>query len=172
MIKKLIDMITLYKEFLDKLNEGYRTNTHQTHFEDLIFMGRDAVDELNNKIEGMLSTLEGDNPGFNYTTKIDGCLAPQTIVKTTIGDIPISQIINDFPVKKYIVYGKTNDGDGNVKEVEAKFPRVNSGEKEWVTLEFENNSTVTCTYDHQFKLKNGGFIKACDLKESDDIEEL
>lgn len=50
----------------------YRNNTHQTHFEDLVFLGKDGLDELNNKIEGLFDELKGNDKGFNYTTKIDG----------------------------------------------------------------------------------------------------
>ena len=47
-----------------------RKNQHQTHFEDLVLLGKEGLDELNDKIEGFISTLEDKDVGMNTTTKI------------------------------------------------------------------------------------------------------
>lgn len=52
-----------------------RKNQHQTHFEDLVLLGKEGLDELNDKIEGFISTLEDKDVGMNTTTKIDGAPA-------------------------------------------------------------------------------------------------
>lgn len=52
-----------------------RKNTHQTHLEDLVLLGPDGLEELNNKIEGTIDTLENNSGRMNLTTKIDGAPA-------------------------------------------------------------------------------------------------
>ena len=52
-----------------------RANTHQTHFEDLVLLGPDGLEELNDKIEGTIDTLENNSGRLNLTTKIDGAPA-------------------------------------------------------------------------------------------------
>lgn len=146
-----------------------RPNTHQLHFEQLVTQGPDGLAELNDKIEKFLATLEGQDVGLNTTTKIDGCLHPDTLIKTTEGDISIGTLINDRSGKIYTGFGLDN---GVVKEVTLNAPRVNSGNKEWLTLEFENGSYITCTEDHMFKVKNGTFKHAFELNIGDEIEEL
>ena len=50
-----------------------RANTHQTHWEDLVLLGPDGLDELDDKIEGTLEKLQDSNSDrMNITTKIDG----------------------------------------------------------------------------------------------------
>ena len=52
-----------------------RKNQQQTHFEDLVLLGKEGLEELNDKIEGFISTLEDKDVGMNTTTKIDGAPA-------------------------------------------------------------------------------------------------
>ena len=50
-----------------------RKNTHQTHLEDLVLLGPDGLEELDDKIEGALERIQDSNSGrLNITTKIDG----------------------------------------------------------------------------------------------------
>lgn len=55
-----------FKEFIK------RANTHQTHFEDLVLLGKEGLEELNDKIEKFLKKKEDKNIELNTTTKIDG----------------------------------------------------------------------------------------------------
>lgn len=130
----------------------YRKNTHQTHMCDLVLLGREGIEELNDKIDKFIRRFDSDEKELNLTQKIDGCLAPETLIKTTEGDIPFSQLINEFNLsgKIYKGFGK-DDKTGKIKEVDLQVPRVINGDKEWCTIEFDNNSYVTCTVDHPFK---------------------
>lgn len=58
----------------NKLSEEFvkRANVHQTHFEDLVLLGKGGLEELNDKIEKFLSTKSGKDVGMNTTVKIDG----------------------------------------------------------------------------------------------------
>lgn len=129
-----------------------RLNNHQTHLEDLVLFGKEGLNELNDKINKFLRRFGHDKGELNLTQKIDGCLAPETLIKTTEGDISFSQLINEFNLsgKVYKGFGK-DDKTGEIKEVDLQLPRVINGDKEWCTIEFDNNSYVTCTVDHPFK---------------------
>lgn len=135
-----------------KLNE-VRLNNHQQHLEDLILFGKEGIEELNDKIDKFIRRFESSNRELNLTQKIDGCLAPETLIKTTEGDISFSQLINEFNLsgKVYKGFGKDDKTD-EVKEVDLQLPRVINGDKEWCTIEFDNNSFITCTIDHPFKV--------------------
>lgn len=52
-----------------------RQNVHQTHFEDLVLLGPGGLEELDDKIEGMIDTLEDKGGKLNTTVKIDGAPA-------------------------------------------------------------------------------------------------
>lgn len=129
-----------------------RLNTHMYHMEDLVLLGKEGLDELNYKIDQFKKEIANTSDNLNITQKIDGCLAPETLVKTTEGDVAFSKLINDYNVlgKVYKGYGK-DDKTGEIKEVDLTLPRVVNGNKEWCTIEFDNNSFITCTIDHPFK---------------------
>ena len=134
------------------LNEATRKNVHQTHLEDLVLLGKDGFNELNDKINKFIRRFSKEEKELNLTQKIDGCLSPETLIKTTEGDISFSKLISDYNTlgKIYKGYGK-DDRTGEIKEVDLQLPRVINGDKEWCTIEFDNNSYITCTIDHPFK---------------------
>lgn len=67
-----------------------RANTHQTHFEDLVLLGPDGIDEIKDKIEKFIETSEGADVGLNTTTKIDG--APAVICYSKFTGYPDNSI--------------------------------------------------------------------------------
>ena len=66
----------LYEEFIK------RHNTHQTHIEDLVLLGPDGIDEIKDKVKRFFAKLNGEDLGLNTAVKVDGCLHPDTIIKT------------------------------------------------------------------------------------------
>ena len=147
-----------------------RANTHQLHWEDLVLLGPDGLDELDDKIEGTLEKLQDSNSDrMNITTKIDGCLAPETLIATTEGDIAFSKIISDYNKGKvYYGYG-VNDLTGEIIQVELKIPRVKNGGKDWCTIEFDNGGYLTATIDHPIKVDNR-YVEAGKLDMTTNIE--
>lgn len=146
-----------------------RPNVHQTHFCDLVLLGTEGLEELNDKIDRFLQTKQNKDVGLNVSTKIDGCLHPDTIIKTTEGDKTFSEIILN---RNHTYYGYGKDSDGNIKEVELKFPRVSSNNnKDWYNFKFENGSNIICTQNHPFSV-NGTYIIAENLKCGDDVDTL
>ena len=55
--------------------EETRLNTHQQHFEDLVLLGEEGLDEIDDKIERFKLKLQDKDSGLNTTTKIDGAPA-------------------------------------------------------------------------------------------------
>ena len=138
-----------------------RKNVHQLHFEDLVLLGEDGINELNDKIDRFIARIGGDKSGSNLTTKIDGCLAPDTIVATTEGDFPFSKIIKDYTEgKSYYGYGFNGN---NVEIVKLELPRVVNGNKDWCSIEFDNGGYITATVDHPIWV-DGKYIEAGKLK--------
>lgn len=154
----------LYEEFVK------RHNVHQLHFEDAVLLGPDGIDEIKDKVKRFFAKLEGEDLGLNMTSKIDGCLHPDTLIKTTEGDISFSEIISNRNNHKYYGYGK--DKNGNIKEVELKFPRISTGShKDWYSIVFENDGYVIATQNHPFSVK-GVFIETEKLQVNDDVDTL
>jgi len=74
-----------------KINEfKSRPNSHQTHWEDLVLLGADGLDELNDKIEKFIARLDNHATGINLTTKIDG--APAVVCWSKFEDYPDNSI--------------------------------------------------------------------------------
>ena len=67
-----------------------RLNTHQLHLEQLVLLGPDGLEELNDKIEGTIDTLENESGRLNLTTKIDG--APAMICWSSYPGYPDNSI--------------------------------------------------------------------------------
>ena len=57
-----------------KLRE-LRANTHQTHTEDLVLLGKEGLSELNDKIDKFIRRFDSDEQELNLTQKIDGAPA-------------------------------------------------------------------------------------------------
>ena len=56
-----------------ELLELKRMNLHQTHFEDLVLLGVDGINEIDDKLNSFLNFIKNKKDlGYNYTTKIDG----------------------------------------------------------------------------------------------------
>lgn len=147
-----------------------RSNVHQTHFEDLILLGNDGIEEMNDKIEKFISSFDTDLPdGLVSTVKVDGCLHPDTLIKTTDGDIPISSLILNN-TKQYIGFG-FDENTKQVKEITLNFPRVNNGDNVWYNILLENGSNIIATENHLFKVKDE-YLRVDELKPDDDLVEL
>lgn len=57
-----------------------RNNTHQTHIADLIFLGDEGIDEMNDKFKKIIDLLKTKvNHGINLSMKIDGAPAVQIL---------------------------------------------------------------------------------------------
>ena len=158
----------------NKISEEFvkRANVHQTHFESLVLLGKGGLEELNDKIEKFLSTRSGKDVGLNTTIKIDGCLSEDTLIPTTVGDIPISQITADWPEVKYLGWGY-DEKTKTKKKVLLNFPRYITEEHDYYKLSFENGSEVKATENHPFRIAGDEptYKKVEELNVGDEIKD-
>lgn len=102
---------------------------------------------------------------------IDGCFTPDTLVATVEGPVPFSQLIEDAKAFKIHKGLAIDVHSGLPCEVELKDPRYTKETTELIELTFDNNQTVRCTPDHQFRLKDGTYVQAQYLTPDMDIED-
>lgn len=124
---------------------------HQTHFEDLVLLGQNGLEELNDKIEKYIKSNQLSGKTLNLSTKIDGCLHKDTLIPTTVGDISFSKIVRDWPKVKYFGYG----WDENLKirkQVLIDLPHFIENNDSFYELEFENGGTLRATGNHPIKV--------------------
>jgi len=91
-----------------------------------------------------------------------GCFSRDTLIHTETGIKKISEIVVG---EKIWTLSDTNNKE--LKEVNEVFKYLNT--KNMVNLELVNGETIICTEDHEFKLIDENWKKACDLTEEDDI---
>jgi hypothetical protein len=152
------------KKFHEWLQLNEALNAHSQHLEDLIFSQK--ADGLKRILDGLKDIGEsiGTSKGQDkVSTKIDGCLYPDTLIKTTEGDVPFRQIIADFPRKKYVCEGKAETGE--IVQQDIELPRTTGSKKKWVSIETDDGAIIA-TEDHLFKTKNG-WKEAKDLQDEE-----
>jgi len=153
--------------FAEILNE--EVNKHMEHFEDNMF--NNGVSGIQKNID-LAKTIRNSLSGGSktkaaITVKWDGCIHPDTIIKTKNGDMKMREIIgrNDIEVLTYNHNENIDEWNVAIK------PRINHNNKKWVEVELENGSKIVTTEDHEFFTNNRGWIKAIELNEYDDIKE-
>ena len=122
-------------------------------------------------IEALNEQIKNGNIGMIICDEMHRCLAKGTKVQTDCGLIPIEEIVEN---KSYLV--KTMNLDGSTSFVKPVNYFKNPIETKMIKLNFllDNNNikTVVCTQDHKFLTKNRGYIRACDLLDSDEVVEV
>jgi len=113
------------------------------------------------------------------SVKPSGCFIPETKVKTTDGVKTLTEIFseNDIDLGEkgeeyrqwYVPTKEIKVLDENNEEKKITNLFVNGYEKT-LKLTFDDDTTIECTPNHKFKLKNGSWKEAKDLDESDNIE--
>jgi len=162
--------------FRSYLNEA-KYSAHMEHIDDLVFnLGtngtRQAIFFLRD-VRGMLTKGTGSSNRV-ITQKWDGCVHEDTIVKTSIGDITIKKLLEEYEKNSDImVYGR--DFDSPIIQDKAQHilgTNKSNPEKNWIEIQLENGSTLKLTEDHEVYTTNRGWQKAIDLQPDDDIQEL
>lgn len=98
---------SLYEEFVK------RHNVHQLHFEDLVLLGSDGIDEIKDKVKKFFAKLDGEDLGLNTGVKIDG--APACICFSKFPGYPNNSIC----LKSFI--NNANNVLSSVEEIESRY---------------------------------------------------
>lgn len=156
---EMLESAPVYKTLFEAVNK------HMEHFEDSVFDGQDGIKRNIEMVGPIFDTLNGT--GKNITMKWDGCIHPDTIISTDMGDMKIKDMLGKEGIN-VLTYNINND---KIEYNEAIKPRINYNNKNWVEVHFENDKIIV-TEDHEFYTTNRGWVKAIDLTEEDDIKEI
>lgn len=165
------------KSFKTHIKEAAKANLHMTHQEDSMYIdGYAGFRASLGMMSSVLSRLSGYSKSkINVSTKIDGCVHENTIIKTSVGEMTIQAFHERFNSGENLsVMGKDfiQDGVEIDRMVEVHNSYCHSGNKEWVEIQLENGSSVKLTADHEVHTRNRGWVKAGELLTGDDITEL
>lgn len=126
---------------------------------------------ISGKIQELIAAMRSAlKPGTIPSTKIDGCLHKDTLIKTSVGDVPFGKICEDWPRIKYTAYG-FDENSGEVKPVVLTLPHFIENAESYYEIELEDGTIVKATGNHPFKVKNKGYVKVEELKEGDDLQD-
>lgn len=90
-----------------------RKNVHQMHLEDLVLLGEDGINELNDKIDRFIARIGGDKSGSILTTKVDG--SPAVACWHEFTDYPANSIC----LKSFVTSNK--NCLSSEEDIEAKY---------------------------------------------------
>jgi hypothetical protein len=154
----------LFLEFFDAIDGAVK---HIDHLEENILnKGKQGVIEALNQIESSIAYFV-DESDYVISTKFDGCIHPDTMLVTNTGNRSIIDIINDKQPTVVLGYDEATQQD---VWIEAKLPRINSNNKNWVEVELEDGTSLKCTEDHRVFTVNRGWIEARELTVEDDLK--
>lgn len=172
-IKELLGVQT---EELTEASKGVDATKGVSHLEfidDMIFnLGAEGLDLAVDTSEKMLNDLSKEgNVGdeIHKSSKIDGCIHPDTLIKTTDGYIKIKNLIGSDIT--YTGFGY-NEKTGKIESTKLEHPRINNNDKCWVEVTFTNDKSLIVTMDHEFYTTNRGWVEAQNLTETDDVFEI
>lgn len=94
------------------------------------------------------------------------CLDGDTIIKTTIGDRKIKDLV-DKPIN---VISRDENGNETISSTCTVKPTISTTEE--YQIELEDGSIIKCTPNHRFMLKNGLYKEAQYLTENDELMDL
>lgn len=105
----------------------------------------------------------------NLTMKYDGCISGDSVILTSNGNKEIQQIVKEWHLNKD-EYVLSFDFEQNSLVFNKVLDVLNTQTtKNWLQIEFENDSTIKMTEDHELYTINRGWIQAKDLTIGDDI---
>ena len=154
----------LVLEFFDSIDGAVK---HIDHLEEnILTRGKQGVQEALNQIEASINYFVGESD-YKISTKFDGCIHPNTMLVTETGNKPIIDIINSNEPVLVLGYDESTQQD---IWVEARLPRINNNNKDWVEIELEDGTSLKCTEDHKIFTVNRGWVEAKELTVEDDLK--
>ena len=100
------------------------------------------------------------------------CLTGDTKIPLLNGKtLTMSELVSEYgTTKKFWVYA--SDENGDFVPAKARCVGVTGLVKNLIEIELDNGKTIKCTYDHKFRLRDGTYREAKDLKVNDSLMPL
>ncbi len=108
--------------------------------------------------------VEGDSAG--------GCFSGETKVQLASGKQKSFEDLVDDWAKGILHFGYATNKDGDVRIIPLVAPRMTKKGAEIVEVELDNGEIIRCTPDHLFRLRDGSYRQACELKLMDSLMPL
>ena len=161
---------------MEKFTEGNITGnvlTHMIHCEDLLLEGYAACNFMYDTLEDVFDTLKGNTPSRStkIKLKVDGCVSPDTLVKTNLGLKKIGELQGVNPKETPLFVEAFNEKTGKDEMTPVISSSFKKGNKKWVQLEFDNGTKLVCTEDHPIFTLNRGYVRAGRLTTEDILKE-
>lgn len=141
-----------------------KSNYYQRRFGHLFALTSERADMIENTVGGFrqIFTIGG---GTGSGGDIVLCLWYNTLITTDKGLLKIGEIVERKLDVKILTFN--HETDNYEWERIAKYEK-SEGRKS-VEIEFSNDKSVRCTFDHPFFINGKGYVKACDLQSNDEI---
>jgi len=111
-----------------------------------------------------LYIVEGDSAG--------GCFFAHTLIALAVGEPKtIHELAEDWE-RGIQHFGYATNARGDVEIVPLDHPRLTRRDAELVEVRLDNGENVRCTPDHPFRLRDGSYRAACELKPGDSLMAL
>ena len=138
------------------------------------FTGKQAIIEerawfpINNVLLQELKEVEDVGKKIDHPD--GGCFVGDTLIELSSGEeVEISELLeNESSSKKVKGFDLTKN-----QLISCNFsnPRITKYVDQIIEIELENGKLIKCTPDHKFLLKSGIYKKACDLQNTDELED-
>lgn len=152
--------------------DGHKS--HMTHIEDrIVYGGPKGADQIVRALESLLGMIDGSvQTPTNLSVKVDGCVSPDTIVMTSVGEMQISECIQRHLAGETIAVLARDLS----RKIDTMTPLLGGiegpGDKGWIKIELENGSHIKLTEDHEVFLTSGEWVAAGNLSTGDDIHQI
>lgn len=136
------------------------------------FIGFPSIDQFRNTVKSVRSSYDYHSEPyptltFTGTVKIHGCVSSTTMI--AMADNTQLEIKNVQPGMEVLSYNETNKC---IEKNSVLSVIIQELDKEWVELEFDDNTILQCTFDHPILTHNRGWIIASEITDNDNIVTL